>query len=97
MIQDWVQDKVSSCFAFPALCQEKSFIPLEVWQAADETTNVIESGHLDSIRDGKDLSLVGGVLQAKNYDLEKLEVYKVSLECDNSGEIAGDISRTAFI
>ncbi|KAL0567432.1 hypothetical protein V5O48_014558 [Marasmius crinis-equi] len=66
--KDWLADKVRSKFAFPALCWEKSLIPLDIWQATDGTSNVIESMHFDVLREGGHSTLLGGILTGKNLD-----------------------------
>ncbi|KAF8574025.1 hypothetical protein K439DRAFT_1624653 [Ramaria rubella] len=49
---DWVQDKVRNSFAFAGICWQKSFIPKEVWLAAESNTNVLEMAHADVNREG---------------------------------------------
>ncbi|KAJ3904829.1 hypothetical protein F5879DRAFT_900538 [Lentinula edodes] len=75
--RDWVQDKIESKFAFPALCwQVAQQIPFKVWQASDDTTNVIEGLHQDQLRDGSSLTLLGGLLRGEQYDDMRLQNLK---------------------
>ncbi|KAJ3803947.1 hypothetical protein F5876DRAFT_84071 [Lentinula aff. lateritia] len=78
--RDWVQDKIESKFAFPALCwQVAQQIPFKVWQASDDTTNVIEGLHQDQLRDGSSLTLLGGLLCGEQYNdmcLQNLKNFK---------------------
>ncbi|KAJ3849270.1 hypothetical protein EV368DRAFT_47649, partial [Lentinula lateritia] len=75
--RDWVRDKIESKFAFPALCwQVAQQIPFKVWQASDDTTNVIEGLHQDQLRDGSSLTLLGGLLRGEQYDDMRLQNLK---------------------
>ncbi|KAJ7793448.1 hypothetical protein B0H14DRAFT_2622839 [Mycena olivaceomarginata] len=65
---DWVRDKVTSKFAFPGICWEKSFIPFPVWQAGEPNTNLAEAVHSDVNRGGRPLPLLGGLLRGQDYD-----------------------------
>ncbi|KAJ7847584.1 hypothetical protein B0H14DRAFT_2583477 [Mycena olivaceomarginata] len=49
---DWVNDKESSQFFFPGICWERSFILLDIWNAGDSNSNLIESVHSDVNREG---------------------------------------------
>ena len=69
---DWVQDKIRSKFAFPALCWEKSLIPIDVWNSSDSTSNVIESVHADVNREGVGCTLVGAVRKGQAFDAMKM-------------------------
>ncbi|KAK1230498.1 hypothetical protein PQX77_006426 [Marasmius sp. AFHP31] len=91
---DWLGDKLSSKFAFPALCWERSFIPSEIWRATDGTSNIIESLHQDALIDGGHCSLVGGVLKAKKYDLLQLQTHETS---QNQGIPARYTQRTPTV
>lgn len=75
---DWVNDKVRSKFALPALCWQRSLIPKIVWQTADSTTNIIESLHFDVNQEGKSCTLVGGVRKGQHFDKMKLQTLEVS-------------------
>ncbi|KAJ3869260.1 hypothetical protein EV359DRAFT_59917 [Lentinula novae-zelandiae] len=96
--RDWVQDKIESKFAFPALCwQVTQQIPFKVWQACDNTTNVIEGLHQDQLQDGSSLTLLGGLLWGEQYDdmcLQNLKVYKASISDVNSKKRQFDIADT---
>ncbi|KAJ7736328.1 hypothetical protein B0H14DRAFT_3516594 [Mycena olivaceomarginata] len=65
---DWVRDKVTSKFAFPGICWEKSFIPFPVWQAGEPNTNLAEAVHSDVNREGVHCTLLGGLLRGQDYD-----------------------------
>ncbi|KAF8154587.1 hypothetical protein B0H34DRAFT_676340 [Crassisporium funariophilum] len=69
-------DKVRSRFAFPALCWEKSFIPLDIWNAGDLTSNLIESVHADVNREGVGCTLIGVVKKGQAFDVMKMEGLK---------------------
>ncbi|KAF7968248.1 hypothetical protein HWV62_31541 [Athelia sp. TMB] len=69
---DWVQDKIRCRFAFPGICWEKSYIPKVIWQAADSTTNTLETLHADVNSEGKFCSLLGGVEKGRYFDSMKL-------------------------
>ncbi|KAL0571531.1 hypothetical protein V5O48_010432 [Marasmius crinis-equi] len=49
---DWLADKESLPFAFPALCWERSFIPRDIWLARPTSTNAVEAAHRDVNREG---------------------------------------------
>ncbi|KAJ7466610.1 hypothetical protein B0H11DRAFT_1733200 [Mycena galericulata] len=57
--RDWVQDKERTHFAFQGMCWAKSFIPKLVWQAGEQTSNLIESVHADVNREGVHCTLLG--------------------------------------
>jgi hypothetical protein len=76
-LSDWIQDKLSSKFAFPALCWEKSLIPIEIWNAGDSTSNIIESVHADVNREGVGCTLVGAVKRGQAFDAMKMNDLKV--------------------
>ncbi|PPQ81257.1 hypothetical protein CVT24_012240 [Panaeolus cyanescens] len=73
MVLDWVQDKIRSKFALPAICWEKSFIPIDIWNAGDSTSNLIESVHADVNREGTGCTLVGGLCKGQSFDTMKLK------------------------
>jgi hypothetical protein len=77
LIPDWVRDKETSKFAFPAMCWEKSFIPLLIWRAGDNTSNVIEQAHEDANREGLRCSLVGGLEKGRALDELKMKTVEV--------------------
>ncbi|KAF8076821.1 hypothetical protein FPV67DRAFT_1715254 [Lyophyllum atratum] len=70
---DWVQDKITSKFAFQGLCWEKSYIPLSIWKAGEANSNLIESVHADVNREGVSCTLVGGVSRGKDFDNLKMK------------------------
>jgi hypothetical protein len=76
---DWVGDKISSKFAFEAMCWQKSKIPLAVWQAGDATTNPVESAHQDAYREGIECSVVEATLKGQMHDNRKITEHEVSL------------------
>ncbi|KAF6760962.1 hypothetical protein DFP72DRAFT_804707 [Ephemerocybe angulata] len=76
---NWVTDKEDSKFAFPAMCWEKSFIPKAIWDLGERTTNISESGHADTNREGTGCSLVGGYLRALRLDVLKEKTVEVGL------------------
>ncbi|KAJ7827331.1 hypothetical protein B0H14DRAFT_3144637 [Mycena olivaceomarginata] len=65
---DWVRDKVTSKFAFPGICWEKSFIPFPVWQVGEPNTNLAEAVHSDVNCEGVHCTLLGGLLRGQDYD-----------------------------
>lgn len=74
---DWVADKQRSRFAFPAICWERSLIPLEIWKVGDTTSNIIEELHQDVNREGLSCTLVGGVKRGLHFDTLKQKTIKV--------------------
>lgn len=77
---DWVQDKIRSKFAFPALCWEKSLIPIDIWKAGDSTSNIIESVHADVNREGVGCTLVGAVRKGQAFDAMKMKDLEVGFK-----------------
>ncbi|EAU88652.2 hypothetical protein CC1G_01025 [Coprinopsis cinerea okayama7 len=73
---DWLNDKIRSKFAFPAMCWEKSFIPELIWQMGESTTNLIEALHADANREGVACSLVGGFYKGLRFDELKEKTLK---------------------
>ncbi|KAJ3816363.1 hypothetical protein F5880DRAFT_1512730, partial [Lentinula raphanica] len=69
--ENWVADKEHSKFAFPAICWERSYIPLEIWQACRRESNVVEIVHANVNLEGTQCTLVGGVMKGKHFDLMK--------------------------
>ncbi|KAF5353020.1 hypothetical protein D9757_012737 [Collybiopsis confluens] len=53
------------------ICWEKSFIPMEIWQARRRESNVVEIVHANVNREGTQCTLVGGVSKGQHYDLMK--------------------------
>ena len=74
----WVHDKIHSKFALPGICWQRSFIPIDIWQAGDNTSNVIESLHFDVNSEGKRCTLVGGMQAGHRFDLLKIWTLQVS-------------------
>ncbi|KAJ3926352.1 MAG: hypothetical protein NXY57DRAFT_1065053 [Lentinula lateritia] len=69
--QNWLQDKETSKFVFPAICWEKSYIPLDIWNARPRESNIVEIIHANVNMEGTQCTLVGGVHRGKHYDLLK--------------------------
>lgn len=76
---DWVRDKETCKFAFPGICQEKSFIPLVVWKAGEAHSNLIETVHRDVNREGVHCTVVGGLLRGQAFDALKTQTLLVCL------------------
>ncbi|KAJ6580121.1 hypothetical protein DFH09DRAFT_1029996 [Mycena vulgaris] len=70
---DWVNDKQSSKFFFPGICWEQSFIPLDIWNAGDPNSNLIESVHRDVNREGIHCTLLGGLKKGQLFDALKMK------------------------
>ncbi|KAJ3817115.1 hypothetical protein F5880DRAFT_1618593 [Lentinula raphanica] len=70
--RDWVADKISSKFAFEAMCQAKSFIPLDVWKAGPATTDLVESAHWSVYLEGIECSLTSAVEKGEHVDRLRL-------------------------
>ncbi|KAJ6495977.1 hypothetical protein C8R45DRAFT_1052650 [Mycena sanguinolenta] len=75
---DWVNDKISSKFFFPGICWEQSFIPLEIWNAGDANSNLIESVHRDVNREGVHCTLLGGLKKGHLFDTLKMKTLSVA-------------------
>lgn len=75
---DWVHDKIRSKFALPGICWKKSYIPIDIWRAGDNTSNVIESLHFDVNCEGKGCTLVGGMQMGHRFDLLKIRTLQVN-------------------
>ncbi|SJL06250.1 uncharacterized protein ARMOST_09586 [Armillaria ostoyae] len=71
--RDWIDDKIRSKFAFQAICQAQSHIPLDVWRAGDTSTNLSEGLHADVNREGIQCSLIGALRRGQHYDLMRLK------------------------
>ncbi|KAJ3964422.1 hypothetical protein EV361DRAFT_812152, partial [Lentinula raphanica] len=70
--KDWILDKMASKFAFPGMCQQRSFIPLDIWKAGPATTDLVESAHWNSYLEGVGCSLTSGVEKAEHVDRLRL-------------------------
>ncbi|KAF8588988.1 hypothetical protein K439DRAFT_1333826 [Ramaria rubella] len=73
---DWVQDKVRNSFAFASICWQKSFIPKEVWLAAESNTNVSEMAHTDVNHEGVGCTLLGALVCGEAFDREKYRSFQ---------------------
>ncbi|KAK1224976.1 hypothetical protein PQX77_012125 [Marasmius sp. AFHP31] len=73
---DWLADKETLPFVFPAICWEKSYIPRDVWLARPHSTNTAESVHRDVNREGVRCTLVGATKKGMHFDLLKLKSLK---------------------
>lgn len=76
---DWINDKESSKFFFPGICWERSLIPLDVWNAGDAHSNLIESVHRDVNREGVHCTLLGGLKKGQLFDALKMKTLAVGL------------------
>ncbi|KAJ3722643.1 hypothetical protein C8R42DRAFT_580560 [Lentinula raphanica] len=74
---NWIADKISSKFAFEAMCQQKSFIPLDIWQAGPATTNLVESAHWNIYLEGLECSLLNAVTKGEYLDHLKMTSWQV--------------------
>lgn len=77
---DWVNDKLSTHFAFEGMCWERSKIPKLIWQMGDSTSNIIESLHADVNTEGIACSLVTGVHRGHHFDNLKLKTLDVRFQ-----------------
>ncbi|KAK1218049.1 hypothetical protein PQX77_019278 [Marasmius sp. AFHP31] len=74
---DWLADKESLPFVFPAMCWEQSHIPYDVWMARTHSTNTVEAVHQDINREGIHCTLVGATRKAMRFDKMKLASLKI--------------------
>lgn len=74
---DWLADKETSGFVFPAICWEKSYIPWDIWCAGDSNSNLIESVHSDANREGVHCTLLGGLHKGQAFDSMRLKSLQV--------------------
>ncbi|KAJ6486646.1 hypothetical protein C8R45DRAFT_930279 [Mycena sanguinolenta] len=70
---DWVNDKITAQFPFPAICWEKSFISLPIWQAGERHSNLIETVHRDVDQEGVHCTLLGEVIKGQRFDALKMK------------------------
>ncbi|KAJ7763443.1 hypothetical protein B0H16DRAFT_1718672 [Mycena metata] len=70
---DWLRDKESCRFVFPAICWELSCIPWDIWRAGDSNTNLVESSHSDVNREGVRCTLLGGLQKGQAFDVMRLK------------------------
>jgi hypothetical protein len=75
---EWVKHKVNGKWAFQALCWEHSRMPLDVWQAGERHSNIIESLHADANREGTGCTLVGAIQKGRYFDSLKQKSVEVS-------------------
>ncbi|GJF00884.1 hypothetical protein PsYK624_171860 [Phanerochaete sordida] len=75
--RDWVNDKRKSGFAFQGMCWFHSRIPLDIWQAGEPHSNMIEALHADANREGTGCSLLGGVARGRHLDETKMKSLEV--------------------
>ncbi|EJD33362.1 hypothetical protein AURDEDRAFT_177559 [Auricularia subglabra TFB-10046 SS5] len=66
---NWLREK--ELFALAALYQPWSKIPLEIWRAGKGNTNGVEQMHRDVNRDGKWLTLLGGIQRGMQHDIRE--------------------------
>lgn len=59
------------------ICWEKSYVPLEIWQARRRESNIAEIVHADVNLEGTQCTLVGGVGKGRHFDLLKQRTLKV--------------------
>ncbi|KAG2127173.1 uncharacterized protein EDB93DRAFT_1270945, partial [Suillus bovinus] len=65
----WLKDKLEGTkFAFPAIYQPASLIPLAFWKASPATTNGNEQSHRNAYREGIHLTLLAGIMKGMRYD-----------------------------
>ncbi|EJD54155.1 hypothetical protein AURDEDRAFT_157408 [Auricularia subglabra TFB-10046 SS5] len=64
--QSWLRDKEG--FAIRALYHPESKIPLAVWRAGKSNSNGVEQKHRNINRDGKHLSMLGGIQLGMQHD-----------------------------
>ncbi|KAJ7258483.1 hypothetical protein C8J57DRAFT_1234089 [Mycena rebaudengoi] len=69
----WVNNKQSGKFFFAGSCWERSFIPLDIWNAGDPTSNVVETVHRDVNREGIHRTLFGGLKTGQLFDASKIK------------------------
>ncbi|KZV94541.1 hypothetical protein EXIGLDRAFT_748607 [Exidia glandulosa HHB12029] len=69
---DWLHDKEKGApFALPALYFPLSKIPLNVWLAGKSNSNGVEQKHRNVNRDGKHLSMIGGIHLGMQHDVRE--------------------------
>ncbi|KAF8574019.1 hypothetical protein K439DRAFT_1665599 [Ramaria rubella] len=88
-------DKIRSNFAFAGICWEKSFIPKDVWLAAESNTNVSETAHADVNREGTGCTLLGALVRGETFDREKDRSFQAFEESGVRHSNTGSASRRA--
>ncbi|KAF8991724.1 hypothetical protein BDZ89DRAFT_1173203 [Hymenopellis radicata] len=73
---DWLNNKINSKFAFQGICQEKSFIPLDIWMAGDFNDNIVETSHSNVNFEGRSCTLVGGMEKGRRFDAMQVKALK---------------------
>ncbi|KAJ7814019.1 hypothetical protein B0H14DRAFT_2604463 [Mycena olivaceomarginata] len=96
--QDWLQNKLSSGFVFEGICWQKSFMPRSIWEAGDSNSNLIETVHSDTNREGVHCTLLGGLKKGQQFDAMKM---KTLLTFEAFGvtptDKSGHVSENAFM
>ncbi len=65
----WLKDKLEgNKFAFPALYQPASLIPIDIWKGSSLSTNSGEQQHRNIYRDGVNLTMLAGVMRGMQFD-----------------------------
>ncbi|KAF8504011.1 hypothetical protein JB92DRAFT_2738854 [Gautieria morchelliformis] len=75
--RDWVEDKIRGGWVFPAMCWEKSKIPLAVWQAGERHGNLVEASHVDANKEGPGGTLLGRIKKGLWLDQQKIKNVQV--------------------
>ncbi|KAJ3831365.1 hypothetical protein F5878DRAFT_647702 [Lentinula raphanica] len=91
--QNWLSDKETSKFAFAAMCWEKSWIPLEIWQARRRESNVVEVVHANVNLEGTNCTLLGGRALQDRENFGIRETYQSKHPYENAMK---NIRRKAF-
>ncbi|KAK7013576.1 hypothetical protein R3P38DRAFT_3362875 [Favolaschia claudopus] len=63
-------------FFYAGICWERSFVPLNIWNAGDANSNLIESVHRDVNREGVHCTLLGGLKKGQLFDAVKMKTLK---------------------
>ncbi|EJD44696.1 hypothetical protein AURDEDRAFT_125039 [Auricularia subglabra TFB-10046 SS5] len=71
-VRDWLKDKeIGTPFALPALYYPLSKIPIDIWRANKPNSNGVEQKHRNVNRDGKHLSMLGGIFHGMQHDVRE--------------------------
>ncbi|KZV93882.1 hypothetical protein EXIGLDRAFT_767640 [Exidia glandulosa HHB12029] len=93
---NWLKDK--ECFALAALYQPRSKIPLAIWLAGKSNTNGVEQKHRDVNRDGKGLTLLGGIQRGLQHDIrEAKQAALVQSEAIQRRYRPADVGNTQYL
>ncbi|KAJ7931294.1 hypothetical protein B0H13DRAFT_1959758, partial [Mycena leptocephala] len=68
-----ISSLVTSRFFFSGICWERSFIPLDIWNAGDSNSNLIESVHSNVNREGAHCTLFGGLKKGQLFDVLEMK------------------------